>query len=342
MFIFKKESWPWPICAADPQPSVWRWIVGCHWRSSPPAWPGCSTGSWCAWMSGLDWCPLPPTSPLNQTTNTERERDTDLTEGRTKLSLERTGVNSEKGQHCSIAINSWWHFSAANLRQGGRHGRFPSHAVADEDALLDAQLGKEVFQIIRHRFIGQHWAVRAVAMVTGIYSQHLTGQGTVRTLGMGGKRQLSGNLFLMSDSTNKGCIVHMRWRVPSGTPKSRLSISIYYKQAAEESYQMTGRTLVDCTIPCLLLNEVSKSVCWEQTPTHKDELLAMWQQTGVMSSSLHYLSARALHQGLRYWVEVWFAAKEAMKKHQGSALSLPIEDIIGQAEWAGERQKKTD
>lgn len=172
-------------------------------------------------------------------------------------------------------INSWWHFSTANLRQGGRHGRFPSHAVADEDALLDAQLGKEVFQIIRHCFIGQHWAVRAVAMVTGIYSQHLTGQGTVRTLGMGGKRQLSGTLFLVSDGTNKGCIVHMRWRVPSGTPKSRLSISIYYKQAAEQSCQMTGCTLVDCTIPCLLLNKFSKSVCWEQTPTHKDELFSM-------------------------------------------------------------------
>lgn len=75
---------------------------------------------------------------------------------------------------------------AANLRQGGRHGRFASHAVADEDALLDVQLGEEVFQIIGHRFIGQFRAVRAVAMVTGIYSQHLTGQRTVRTLGKEG------------------------------------------------------------------------------------------------------------------------------------------------------------
>lgn len=54
-----------------------------------------------------------------------------------------------------------------------------------------------------------------------------------------------------------------------------------------------------------------------------------------MSSSLHYLSAGALHQGLRYWVEVRFAAKEPMEKHKGSALTLPIEDIIGQADWAG-------
>lgn len=54
-----------------------------------------------------------------------------------------------------------------------------------------------------------------------------------------------------------------------------------------------------------------------------------------MSSSLHYLSAGALHQGLCYWVEVRFAAKEPMEKHKGSALTLPIEDIIGQADWAG-------
>ena len=59
--------------------------------------------------------------------------------------------------------------------------------MADEDALLDAQLGEEVLQIVRHRFVGQHRAVRAVAVVTGIYSQHLTGQRTVRTLGMMGK-----------------------------------------------------------------------------------------------------------------------------------------------------------
>lgn len=31
-----------------------------------------------------------------------------------------------------------------------------------------------------------------------------------------------------------------------------------------------------------------------------------------------------------------------MKKHQGSALSLPIKDIIGQAEWAGGRKEKSD
>lgn len=53
-----------------------------------------------------------------------------------------------------------------------------------------------------------------------------------------------------------------------------------------------------------------------------------------MFSPLHYLSTCALHQRLRYWVEVGFAAKKAMKKHQGSAVSLPIEDIIGQVDWA--------
>lgn len=57
--------------------------------------------------------------------------------------------------------------------------------MAYEDAPLDAQLSEEVFQVTGHRFVGQHRAVRAVAVVTGIYSQHLTGQRTVRTLGIG-------------------------------------------------------------------------------------------------------------------------------------------------------------
>lgn len=61
-----------------------------------------------------------------------------------------------------------------------------------------------------------------------------------------------------------------------------------------------------------------------------------------MSSSLHYLSACALHQGLRYRVEVRFAAKKAMEKHQGSAVSLPIEDIIGQDDWAGKKNIDVD
>lgn len=51
------------------------------------------------------------------------------------------------------------------------------------------------------------------------------------------------------------------------------------------------------------------------------------------SSSLQYLSASSLHQGLCYRVEVWFAAKQSMKKHQGSALTLSVKDIIGQADW---------
>lgn len=59
--------------------------------------------------------------------------------------------------------------------------------MADEDALLDVQLAEEMFQIGGHRFIGQLRDVRAVTVVTGIYSQHLTGQRTGKTLGMGEK-----------------------------------------------------------------------------------------------------------------------------------------------------------
>ena len=65
----------------------------------------------------------------------------------------------------------------------------------------------------------------------------------------------------------------------------------------------------------------------------------MQQQTDMISSSLHYLSTCALHQGFCYRVEVRFAAKEAMEEHQGSAVSLPIEDIIGQVDWAGGKKR---
>lgn len=75
---------------------------------------------------------------------------------------------------------NYWHVLTANLRQGGRHGCFPSHAVSNENAFLDVQLSKKMLQIISHRFISQHRAVRAGAMVTSIYSQHLTRQRTVR------------------------------------------------------------------------------------------------------------------------------------------------------------------
>lgn len=37
-------------------------------------------------------------------------------------------------------------------------------------------------------------------------------------------------------------------------------------------------------------------------------------------------------------MEVRFAAKKAVEKHQGGALSLPIEDIIGQVDWAAEKK----
>lgn len=65
--------------------------------------------------------------------------------------------------------------------------------MADEDALLNTQLAEEVFQIAGHSLVGQHRGVRAVAMVTGIYSQHLTGQRIVKTLGTGNKRQQTEN-----------------------------------------------------------------------------------------------------------------------------------------------------
>jgi len=56
----------------------------------------------------------------------------------------------------------------------------------------------------------------------------------------------------------------------------------------------------------------------------------MQPRTGVKSSSLHYLSACALHQRLRYRVEVRFTAEQAVQEHQGSALSLPVEHIVRQ------------
>lgn len=63
--------------------------------------------------------------------------------------------------------------------------------MADENTLLNSQLAKKVLQIAGHGLIGQYRAVRAVAMVTGIDSQHLTGQRTIKTLGIGkeGKRE---------------------------------------------------------------------------------------------------------------------------------------------------------
>lgn len=66
------------------------------------------------------------------------------------------------------------------------------------------------------------------------------------------------------------------------------------------------------------------------------------EQTGVVSSSLRYLPARPLHQGLCYGVEVGFAAKKAVKEHQGSALSLPIEDVIGEVDRAAGGKKAFD
>lgn len=63
--------------------------------------------------------------------------------------------------------------------------------MANENASLDVQLREEMLQIFGHRFVAQHGAVRAVAMVTGVHSQHLTGQRIVRAPGMEGKRRRS-------------------------------------------------------------------------------------------------------------------------------------------------------
>lgn len=205
---WKKPSWPWLSCAAGPRPCVWRWSGGCHWRRSHPAWLWCSGWSWSVWRPGTDWCPLPPTAPLSWAARRHRrginslENEKQQREGwrdergnydtwRTRLILvqgreeRRERARGGQWRDWSIVINSWWPFRAAYLRQGSGHGRFPSHAVPDEDALLDVQLGEEVLQIAGHRLVGQHRAVRAVAMVTRVYRQHLTGQRTVSTLGMG-------------------------------------------------------------------------------------------------------------------------------------------------------------
>lgn len=111
-----------------------------------------------------------------------------------------------------------------NLRQGGDHRRLPPHAVSDENALLNVQLSQEVFQILGHRLVGQHWAVRAVAMVTGIDSQHLTGQGTVRALGM---RQQGGKQVRGCTRLSGGCCKQRHHRaLKCRVPPRQLRLSI--------------------------------------------------------------------------------------------------------------------
>lgn len=61
--------------------------------------------------------------------------------------------------------------------------------------------------------------------------------------------------------------------------------------------------------------------------------------TRARSSSLLYLSAGALHQGLRDGVEVGLAAKQAVEEHEGRARSLPIEHVIGQVDCAVEEKR---
>ena len=54
-----------------------------------------------------------------------------------------------------------------------QHGGPASHAVANEDAGHQAQLGQEVLQILAHGLIAHVWAVRALTMVPSIHCQHL-------------------------------------------------------------------------------------------------------------------------------------------------------------------------
>lgn len=49
---------------------------------------------------------------------------------------------------------------------------------------------------------------------------------------------------------------------------------------------------------------------------------------------MRYLPASALHQGLGYGMEVGLAAKEPVEEHQGGAVPLPVEDVIGHADRA--------
>ena len=60
--------------------------------------------------------------------------------------------------------------------------------MANQNTLLNVELGEQVLEIAGHGLVGQHRMVWAGTMVTGINGQHLTGQKMVTTLGMGGKQ----------------------------------------------------------------------------------------------------------------------------------------------------------
>lgn len=107
--------------------------------------------------------------------------------------------------------------------------------MPDEDALLDMQLSQEVFQVLSHRLVGQHWAVRAVAVVTGIYSQHLTGQVTVRALGM---RQQG-----WKPVHTLHCGLGRASTCPVSSKLVNLPILILKPELAGESYQITSTRL---------------------------------------------------------------------------------------------------
>lgn len=64
----------------------------------------------------------------------------------------------------------------ADPLQGQRHGRLAPHAVAQEDALGDAQVGQELLHIHAHRFVAHQRAVGAAAVVPGVQREHLPGQ----------------------------------------------------------------------------------------------------------------------------------------------------------------------
>lgn len=206
----------------------------------------------------------------------DQRRITESRENRT-VQWERSG--DIQRWDCSVTITSGWHFSTANLRQGSRHGRFPSHAVANENAFLDAQLSKEMFQIFGHRFIGQHRAVRAVAMVTGIHSQHLTGQRIVRALGMEGQRQKNCKLYPFlapAQASEYKQRLYCALKCWVSSERQRLSINIYYKRmgcwrVVLNDWHHTGWLHVP--MPAFAWEVISD--CWEQTQTHNHVLFLM-------------------------------------------------------------------
>lgn len=60
--------------------------------------------------------------------------------------------------------------------QRHHHGCLAAHAVPDQDTPAEVQLAEEEVDVGTHGFIRHERAVGAVAVVTGVHRQHLTGQ----------------------------------------------------------------------------------------------------------------------------------------------------------------------